>query len=496
MIQHIRLVAAREYRQIASTRSFWVTLLIIPLALAAGPLLSKFVDKAHTDTIMLIDQSGGQVAGAIAHRIELDHQRRVMDGLSHYVDRHGLTRAAPDAPWAHKGRWYSDADVEAFVAAGGRKAAVARIAAVSKSDADAFNAPDAEYRIVETPPAIAAAPPREIDRLLAPWLRPADKSGQKPIDYVVLIPHDFGVSPAVRLWANGVPRGALVATLQGVLTNQLRTRYLLANGVAGPTAASAASLAPAIGVTTPPEGSGRERVVIRSILPLISTYILLMSLILSGSWMLQGAIEERSNKLLETVLACITPDELLYGKLIGTVAIGLSMVATWLACGMFAAFATHGDIAELIRPALEPVSTPGSIAAILFFFVAGYLMVSMIFLVIGATSDSMRDAQGFLTPVLLVIMLPVTVLVQAVLRDSGGPIVEILTWIPLYTPFAVLARLGSGIPTWEMLGSATTLLLFILFETVAIGRIFRASLLASGGRPSLAELVRLVRQPD
>lgn len=495
MIKHILLVAAREYRQIASTRSFWLTLLIIPLALAAGPVLSRFADKAHTETIMLVDQSGGGVGSAIAHRIELDRQRQVMDALSHYVDRHDLRRAAPDAAWTRKGRWYSDADVAAFIASGGQKAAVARIAAVSQSDADAFEAPDQDYRIVETPAAITAAPPGAIDGLLAPWLRPADKSGHKPIDYVVLIPHDFGTSPVVRLWANGVPRASFVSTLQGVLTSQLRTRYLLANGVAGPTAAAAASLAPAIGVTTPPEGSGRERVVIRSILPLISAYILLMSLILSGSWMLQGAIEERSNKLIETVLACITPNELMYGKLVGTVAVGLSMIATWVICGLFAAFATHGAIADLIRPALEPVSTPGSIAAILFFFVAGYLMVSMIFLVIGATSDSMREAQGFLTPVLLVIMLPVTLLVQAVLRDSGGPIVEFLTWFPLYTPFAVLARLGTGIPTWEMLGSAATLLIFILIEVVALGRIFRASLLSGGGRPSLAELARLVRRP-
>ncbi|GAA0315294.1 hypothetical protein GCM10009087_27160 [Sphingomonas oligophenolica] len=495
MIQHILLVAAREYRQIASTRSFWLTLMIIPLALAAGPLLSRFVDKPHTETVMLVDQSGGQVASAIGHLIEIDYQRRVMDALSHYVDRHGLERAAPDALWAHKGRWYSDTDVEAFIAAGGQKAAIARIALVSKRDADAFETPDADYRIVPTPTAIATAPARSIDGLLAPWLRPADKSGRKPIDYVVLIPRDFGASPVVRLWANGVPRASFVATLQGVLTSQLRTRYLLANGVAGPTAAVAASLAPAIGVTTPPEGSGRERVVIRSILPLASAYILLMSLVLSGSWMLQGAIEERSNKLIETVLACITPNELMYGKLVGTVAIGLSMVATWVACGLFAAFATHGAIADLIRPALEPVSTPGSIAAILFFFVAGYLMVSMIFLVIGAMSDSMRDAQGFLTPVLLVIMLPVTLLIQAVLRDTGGPIIEALTWIPLYTPFAVLARLGSGIPAWEMIGSAATLLAFIVLEIVALGRIFRASLLSGGGRPSLAELARHVRSP-
>ena len=62
---------------------------------------------------------------------------------------------------------------------------------------------------------------------------------------------------------------------------------------------------------------------VRSVVPLLSAYILLMSLLLSGNWILQGLVEERSNKLIETVLACISPDELLYGKLAGTVAVGL-----------------------------------------------------------------------------------------------------------------------------------------------------------------------------
>ncbi|MET0307411.1 MAG: ABC transporter permease [Sphingomonas sp.] len=495
MIQHILLVAMREFRQIAMTRSFWVTLLILPLAFAVGPIASRFMDKSDTESVMLVDQSGGDVARTVARQLDLDRQRAVMNALSRYVVRHDLQRAAPDAVWARQGRWFSDADIDGFVAAGGQKAALARIARVSPGDAKSFEAPDADYRIEPTPPEIAQASPAAMDSVLAPYLRPADKSGRKPIDYVVLIPRDFGKSPVVRLWANGQPRTSFVGTLQRVLTERLRTGYLQANGVAAPVAVSASLVAPAIQITTPPEGSGRERVLIRSILPLASAYLLLMSLVLSGSWMLQGTVEERSNKLLETVLACISPNELMYGKLIGTVAVGLSMVATWVACGIFAAYATHGAIADVIRPALEPVSSPGSIATIAFFFVAGYLMVSMIFLAIGAMSDSMRDAQGYLTPVILLIMMPFTLLVQAVLRGAGGIGIQVMTWVPLYTPFAVLARLGSGIPAWEAIGSGLLLVAFIVVEIILLGRVFRASLLNGGQRPSLAGIVRLMRSP-
>jgi ABC-type Na+ efflux pump permease subunit len=131
------------------------------------------------------------------------------------------------------------------------------------------------------------------------------------------IPKEFGASPAVRLWADGAPRVSFVAKLQAVLTQDLRTRYLTANGLAPQAAANAGAIGPAIQVTTPPEGSGRERVLVRSILPLACAYILMMSLVLSGSWMLQGTVEERSNKLLETVLACVSPNEPIYGKRLG-----------------------------------------------------------------------------------------------------------------------------------------------------------------------------------
>lgn len=495
-MKRILLVAAREFRQIAATRSFWVTLLILPLAFAIGPLASRFMNQSDTERVMLIDHTGGGVASAIARRLDLDHQRRVLGALSRYVERHHLESADPTAPWAHHDRVYGDAEAGAFVAGGGEREALARIAALRRADVPAFKAPERMYAIVRPTTALAAASPDRLDAMLRPMLRPTGGGAAKPLDYAVLIPSDFGRSPTVRLWANGQPSGGLVATLQQVLSLDLRTRFLRDSGVPPQAAMAAATIAPSIAVSAPPQGGGKERLVIRSILPLACAYILLMSLVLSGSWMLQGSVEERSNKLIETVLACVSPNELMYGKLVGTVAIGLSMVVTWAACGLFAAYATHGAIADMILPALEPVSSAGAIATILYFFVAGYVMVAMIFLVIGAMAESMRDAQGYLTPVLLIIMLPITVLVQAVLRGATGVGIDVLTWVPLYTPFAVLARLGTGMATWEVLGAGAVLAAFIVLEIVLLGRVFRATLLASGEGVNLRRMLAIVRRRE
>ena len=493
MIPHILLVAAREFRQIAMTRSFWLTLLILPAALAIGPLTQRFMNKDEPDRVMLIDRAGGATARLIEAQFERERQRTILTDLSRYVQRYHLDAAAPGALWSQHDRWYTDADVAQFVAEGGVAHATTLLAAGTPDGTPAFTPAKPGFAFLPPTPAIAAAKDDAVGQALQPLLHPNAKDA-KPLDYAVLIPADFGRSPLVRLWSNGTPGTRFVGTLQPVLTQELRGRYLQANGLSPDAARTASAIAPALSITTPPPGSGaRERVLIRSILPLVACYMLMMSLMLSGSWMLQGTVEERSNKLLETVLACVSPEELMYGKLVGTVGIGLSMIAVWMLCGIGAAYATQGTIADMIRPALDPLNSVGTIATMIYFFVAGYVAIAMIFLAIGAMSDSMRDAQGYLTPVLMAILIPITILIQGILSGGGGVGIEVLTWIPIYTPFAVLARLGSGIPAWEVVATGILLAVFIVAELVLLGRLFRASLLAAGQRPTLKTMMSRMR---
>jgi F0F1-type ATP synthase membrane subunit c/vacuolar-type H+-ATPase subunit K len=100
-------------------------------------------------------------------------------------------------------------------------------------------------------------------------------------------------------------------------------------------------------------------------------------------------------------------------------------------------------------------------------------------------------------PVLLLILLPITFLLQAVLAGNDGIMMQVFTWVPLWTPFAVLARLGSGIATWELIGAGVMLGLAIIGELALVGRLFRASLLATGQKPTLAKVLQRLRgSPD
>jgi hypothetical protein len=83
---------------------------------------------------------------------------------------------------------------------------------------------------------------------------------------------------------------------------------------------------------------------------------------------------------------------------------------------------------------------------------------------------------------------------QAVVAgNTGGVLLEVLTWVPIWTPFAVIARLGTGIPTLEVVGTAIVLAAFTAIELVLLGRLFRASLLSQGQHPGLREVIARMR---
>jgi len=208
--------------------------------------------------------------------------------------------------------------------------------------------------------------------------------------------------------------------------------------------------------------------------------------------MLQGVIEERSNRLLEAVLACVEPRELMVGKLIGLGAVGLTIVAFWIGCALLAAFSVEGVVADYLRPSLAALSQPWMIPVLAFYFFSGYLMLAMLYLTIGSLSNSMQDAQAYLMPVTMSIIVPVFMMMSGVIRNPSGWLPSVMSWIPIYTPFAMLARLGSGVSAAEILGTGLLLVVFVTLELMLLGRVFRASLLNTGQPPRLGAFVKLM----
>jgi ABC-2 type transport system permease protein len=457
------LVAAREYRQVASTRGFWVTLLALPIAIGISIMGSVLFRPPSGSAYMLIDQSESRYGAAIERRLELDHERRVLSDLAAYVRRWNLASAEPRLP----------------------------------PGAPAFEAPKPGFVKVAAPAGLPVDQGAErLGAALVPYFQGeiATPAGKRPLAAVVYIPRDFGQPPGgvARLWTGGAG-AALIDTVRAELTGALRLSAFRAQGLSAETAARLDALSAPIEVSQPVEHGGRDRLVIRSLLPLGLVYLLLIATMTTGALMLQGVIEERSNKLLETVLACVHPSELMHGKLIGLGAVGLTIVAGWAGCAAAGVYAARGMLADALGPAMATFDQPWMLCAMLLYFLSGYLIVSMAYLAIGAVSDSMQDAQGYMMPVILLIAIPVSLMISSTVSNPDGPLPRILSWIPLYTPFAMLARLGSGVSPLEVVGTGVLTALFVAAEYWLLGRIFQSSLLSSG-QPLRSLLPALARR--
>ena len=483
-MNRILLVAKRDFRQIVATRGFKFTLLILPVMIGIVTLLTSFLRPPATSAYVMVDAGAG-FAPVIEHRLDLDYQRQVLRDLSAYAAR--WNQKPPGDGWA------DDASVETFIARGGADAALKQMRL--PSGAPAFKPPAPAYIRV---PVLAGVPTDQgaaaFGRAMTPYLSGdvATPQGKRPLAVAAYV----SVRGPARIWTSGRNANALIDTIQQERTRQLRLSLLAANGVEPAAAARIEGLEAPLAVTAPPAGGGRAQMTVRSLVPLALVYLLLMASFITGSMMLQGVVEERSNKLLEAVLACIEPRELMLGKLIGLGAVGLTILATWIGCALLAAYFIEGAMADYLRPSLAALNQPWMIPLMAFYFFCGYLILAMAFLTIGSLSNSMQDAQAYLMPVTMGTLVPVMLLVQTSVANPGSPLPVILSWIPIYTPFAMLARLGSGVQPWEIAGTGVLLIGFVTLELVLLGRVFRASLLSSGQHPGLGGFVKLMLRRD
>ena len=484
----VLLVAWREFRQVVRTRGFWISLLVLPLALGVTYLGQRLGGSSGGTAYMLVDGTG-RYGAAIRQRLEINHQRQVLIELSRYEARWlGQGRAEPR-------RWFSESEVAAFIDAGGAPARLRIVKARLPEAAEPFLAP--------SPTVAEAAPPRslalagdaaEVEAAIGAFIgeQTATAHGRRRLTTVVYIPPQFGQAPApVRVWTRGIPSARVLEVVRSELARQLRRQALAESGVGEERIATIEGLQAPVLVTSAPSRRA-ARMTAGSILPLGAAYLLLMSMLMSGSLLLQGVMEERSNRLLEAVLACVTPAQLMYGKLLGLGAVGLIMIGVWAGCAALAAASVEGPVGEIIKAATPASGGGWLLAAVLFYFFAGQVMYATLFLAVGSMSDSMQDAQGYLTPIMLTVLLPFMLLMGQMVRNPDGFLPTVLPWIPIYTPFAMLARMGQGVSVAEAVGTSVLLVGFIALELLLLGRLFRRNLLRTGQPPKLGELARLM----
>ncbi|CAN5532918.1 hypothetical protein BH24CHL9_BH24CHL9_00990 [soil metagenome] len=226
------------------------------------------------------------------------------------------------------------------------------------------------------------------------------------------------------------------------------------------------------------------------LIPILFVTLFMVSIFITSGYLLQSVTEEKENRVVEIVLSSVPSLHLMAGKILGLGAAGLTQVVFWLLSALVATTLVGdrlGNVGEL-------APGPAVIVLAVIYFVLGYLAYGAIFAAIGALAPGSREAQqysgffGFLAAIPFVMM-------AGFLGDLQSPLVIGLALFPMTAPTAMLLVLGLSeeIPWLLVAGSLASLTAFTFVATWASGRIFRATVLLYGARPSLQSILSAVR---
>src|SRR5689334_11041884 len=136
----VLLVAAREYKQVASTRAFWISLLLLPVVIVLSLTAARYFAPGSTWAYTIIDPAG-TVAPAVDRQVEVNYQRQMLSSLSAYATR-----------WNVKGAEYlSSGDVDAFINSGGKDAVLKAIKPQLPPTAPEFSPPARPWVRIASP---------------------------------------------------------------------------------------------------------------------------------------------------------------------------------------------------------------------------------------------------------------------------------------------------------------------------------------------------------
>jgi ABC-2 type transport system permease protein len=205
---------------------------------------------------------------------------------------------------------------------------------------------------------------------------------------------------------------------------------------------------------------------------------------LSSTMLLGSVIEDKSTRVIEVILSCVTPNALMTGKLLGAAGAALTIVLIWgLALGGL--ILVSGDTGPLIQTGVLAVARIDFLPLSLVLFVLAFLIYCSMFLIAGSIAKTPQDAQAYVGPMMLVVMLPFF-FIGVLVVDPNGWLAQALSFIPIYSPFILMMRLTSEPPAFDVIVGTGIALVTALFMVWLAARVYQRNAVPVEGGPSRA----------
>ena len=236
---------------------------------------------------------------------------------------------------------------------------------------------------------------------------------------------------------------------------------------------------------------------------LVFVFMIYMMIIGYGSTLMRSVIKEKNSRIMEVLVSSTSPFQMMLGKVMGLGAAAFTQVGIWVVIGL-GIFLMSGSWGLAIDPSLaRMVFNPVIVIFFVLFFTSGYIMYSTWFAFIGSIVNTDKEAQNFIFPVILFLIIPI-IAGMSVVQDPYVAWAQVVSYVPFCAPTMMMMRILFIAPTAEsyslfsgVLLEGTISFLVTVLTTIAMiwitARVFRIGILMYGKRPNLPEIIRWVR---
>jgi ABC-2 type transport system permease protein len=225
---------------------------------------------------------------------------------------------------------------------------------------------------------------------------------------------------------------------------------------------------------------------------LVFMVIMYSTFIMYGLQNLRGVIEEKTNRIVELVIASVRPIELMLGKIVGIGLVGLTQYLVWSLVAMNLSIL---GIAGLMAAGESgaPLIPLSMIGYFVLFFLLGYFLYASIYTALGAPFNTDQEAQQLsMIPTMLII--GGMAVYPAVMNNPNGPVAVAASLFPFTAPLIMYLRTAVAEPPgWQIGLSIVILILSTIAMAWLAGRIYRVGILMYGKKPTIPEIIRWVR---
>jgi ABC-2 type transport system permease protein len=225
---------------------------------------------------------------------------------------------------------------------------------------------------------------------------------------------------------------------------------------------------------------------INILIPFFTGLALMIAIFASSGYLMQAVVDEKVNRTIEILATSLSPTQLISGKALAMIGLGLTQIAAWIGFGLAVlSLARRGQaIAQTIQ------ISPWSLAPILLVFLPSFVTIAGLMIIVGSTVADEREGQQIASLLTLPVVLPYALAIP-LMTNPNSPIALALSFFPLTAPVAVTLRMAfNPLPAGQLALIIAVLSLWALASILLAGRAFRLGLLSYGKRLSLRFLFR------